>query len=702
MRKIYSLLLILLMAVMSVNAANVVDSGTFEGGGNWTFYSDGTLNIDAQKVPDYTFSGNKTDAPWANRQVKNVGFSGQIRYIGRNSFRGMYDLRTVTFGTNSGTVKICENAFLGTSVNDFDFSYVGEIEDQAFTGTLLPRVVLPKINSIKGAPFTDCMYLERSNPLDATRLRFNPSIIITSTSSLNITGAIAKYTDSGIGTRTVIMSRYDCMDAQWTSSEILGVRSYNTLVFGAFEDNGEQMWYVDANDRMIFDCAGADMKAYSVTINSSSSITSDARPWKDALTKIKELHIYRNDGKKISSYAFFGFSNLEKVEFHSATGTIDDSAFRKCAKLTTVDLSEIATINQNAFNSSALTAANLTACKKVGDFAFAYNKLTSVVLGPDLANIGTSAFAYAIKDNGDITAKRSTPPTLGSNVFEGVNQNKVWLWYDESFASAYNKSPWNQFKHTADANPIYGVYNGTTLTIYYDNQIASRNGVAEWWWEAERRNVTKVVFDASMENARPSSTKNWFYDFENLTSFANISYLHTDRVTTMYSMFDGCKKLTAVKLDHFKTSNVTDFGHMFAGCEALTALDLNSFDMSSATTTSMMFSNCQNLQRINCEKDWTQYSSTIILPGSMFEGCNNLKGGRGTLFDSSKKALEYARPDGGPDAPGYFWRATDTGSTQDVENVQSDNVQSTKVLRNGQFYIIRDGKIYNVQGVEIK
>ena len=40
-------------------------------------------------------------------------------------------------------------------------------------------------------------------------------------------------------------------------------------------------------------------------------------------------------------------------------------------------------------------------------------------------------------------------------------------------------------------------------------------------------------------------------------------------------------------------------------------------------------------------------------------------------------------------------------ATTDVENVQSDNVQSTKVLRNGQVIIIRDNKEFNVLGQQL-
>ena len=37
-----------------------------------------------------------------------------------------------------------------------------------------------------------------------------------------------------------------------------------------------------------------------------------------------------------------------------------------------------------------------------------------------------------------------------------------------------------------------------------------------------------------------------------------------------------------------------------------------------------------------------------------------------------------------------------------LENVQSDNVQCTKVIRDGQLYIMYNGKMYNVQGIRIK
>ena len=37
-----------------------------------------------------------------------------------------------------------------------------------------------------------------------------------------------------------------------------------------------------------------------------------------------------------------------------------------------------------------------------------------------------------------------------------------------------------------------------------------------------------------------------------------------------------------------------------------------------------------------------------------------------------------------------------------VDNIQSDDVQCTKVIRDGQFFIEKNGKRYNAQGVAVK
>ena len=128
----------------------------------------------------------------------------------------------------------------------------------------------------------------------------------------------------------------------------------------------------------------------------------------------------------------------------------------------------------------------------------------------------------------------------------------------------------------------YAVFtpSNTTLTFYYDNQRSSRMGTTYdlntgsndtgWDTDGTRSNVTKVVFDPSFANARPTTTYDWFYGMGNLESITGLSYLNTSEVTNMAWMFTNCKKLTSLDLSHFNTSKVTSMNSMFGACSVST------------------------------------------------------------------------------------------------------------------------------------
>jgi len=114
-----------------------------------------------------------------------------------------------------------------------------------------------------------------------------------------------------------------------------------------------------------------------------------------------------------------------------------------------------------------------------------------------------------------------------------------------------------------------------------------------------KKNVLTAVFDKSFKSVLPTTCNRWFYDAQNLTEIKGIEYLNTSNVTSMYSMFGNCKRLTSLDLSHFDTSDVTDMGLMFASCESLTSIDLSNFNMSKVTKTVNMFSNCNSLTNLN-------------------------------------------------------------------------------------------------------
>ena len=185
-------------------------------------------------------------------------------------------------------------------------------------------------------------------------------------------------------------------------------------------------------------------------------------------------------------------------------------------------------------------------------------------------------------------------------------------------------------------NAPYAVYDSSTqtLTFYHDGKRATHNGEKESvyylnegssqpGWFSYRANITKVVFHESFDDARPTSTYYWFTGMSTLTSITNIEYLHTDKVTTMLSMFGGCQILPTIDVSHFNTSNVQSMASMFNNCRAITQLDLSNFNTGCVTDMSYMFNQCYNLASLNV-KDF--YTYNVRNMWAMFANCTSLTG----------------------------------------------------------------------------
>ena len=242
----------------------------------------------------------------------------------------------------------------------------------------------------------------------------------------------------------------------------------------------------------------------------------------------------------------------------------------------------------------------------------------------------------------------------------------------------------------AAAVEAYACYtsSNTTLTFYYDNQRSSRTGTTYdlntgisnpgWYSDGTSPNVTKVVFNSSFVNTRPTNTFHWFYAMTNLQSITGMSYLNTSevtnmgfmfyncynlpsvdvssfntsKVTNMQSMFSGCSQLTNLDVSGFNTSNVTNMQDMFDYCLRLTSLDLCSFNTSNVTDMRYMFYKCTNLQTIYVGSGWS--TAAVTSSTNMFYGCTSLVGGQGTTYNANHIDATYAHIDGGTSNPGYF------------------------------------------------
>ena len=164
-----------------------------------------------------------------------------------------------------------------------------------------------------------------------------------------------------------------------------------------------------------------------------------------------------------------------------------------------------------------------------------------------------------------------------------------------------------------------------TISFYYDENMTEGDFYQPLIWgtfmEEEAKNITHAIFDSSFAEARPTSTANWFRDFENLQSVDGISYLNTSQVTDMSFMFYWCSSLTNLDVSKFDTSNVTNMSWMFNCCKSLSVLDVSNFDTGNVTDMSMMFADCGS---VTCLDVSNFNTSKVTSMGDMFSNCRIL------------------------------------------------------------------------------
>ena len=179
----------------------------------------------------------------------------------------------------------------------------------------------------------------------------------------------------------------------------------------------------------------------------------------------------------------------------------------------------------------------------------------------------------------------------------------------------------------------------TTLTFYYDDQRATRTGTT-WGIEETKKDerditypawagtlyvadstTTRVVFDASFRDFRPTTTARWFNNYRELEQIAGLEYLNTSEVKDMEGMFYRCSGLTSLDVSHFNTQNVTDMGRMFFDCSGLTSLDVSHFNTQNVTDMRLMFDGCSDLTSLDVSHFNTQNVTNMT---AMFSGCSGL------------------------------------------------------------------------------
>ena len=196
----------------------------------------------------------------------------------------------------------------------------------------------------------------------------------------------------------------------------------------------------------------------------------------------------------------------------------------------------------------------------------------------------------------------------------------------------------------------YAQYDEATKTLTFRYGDFTPDGKTSWdvgdtrfnyntlAWKDYSTSITKVVFDTSFSEARPTDCNWWFYNCGNLTTIVGMENLNTSEVTGMALMFMGCSSLTSLDVSHFNTEKVTSMNTMFAGCRKLTSLDVSNFNTENVTNMTQMFNVCSSLTSLDLSNFNTEKVTTMA---SMFFACTSLASLNLSSFNTEKVTNMY-------------------------------------------------------------
>ena len=365
-----------------------------------------------------------------------------------------------------------------------------------------------------------------------------------------------------------------------------------------------------------------------------------------SLKSLDVTHFNTANVKNMTSM-FSGCSSLTSLDvthFNTANVTNMISMFSVCSKLTSLNVTNFNTANvksmSHMFNScSALTSLDITNfnTENVTNMSYMFNSCSSLT-SLYLTNFNTEKVTNMERMFSDCQALTTiytssefvtTQVSKSSGMFtncEKLKGEEVWKKY-KATDKTYAKIEGGYF---SVGIPMVKYADGT-LTFFLasketlgENEYQLNSGKNLPGWMKHTLGITKVVFDTSFANARPTSCYKWFYWCENLKQVEGIKNLNTKEVTNMVDMFCECRYLSSLDVSGFNTEKVTDMSEMFYDCISLKLLDIAKFNTANVTNMQGMFYSCSALTTIYASDKFV--TGQVTDGSNMFSNCTNLKG----------------------------------------------------------------------------
>ena len=337
----------------------------------------------------------------------------------------------------------------------------------------------------------------------------------------------------------------------------------------------------------------------------------------EGCSALKSLNLTNFNTENVTNMScmFMGCSGLESLNltnFNTENVTDMSSMFSGCSALKSLDLTKFNTAKVeimymmfngcSALESLDLTNFNTAKVEYINDMFSGCSALTTIYVSDKFV---------------------TTKVINGSDMFTGCEKLKGYNNSKTDHTYAYCGTD-GYFTPVFD----YAEFDNATGTLTFRRGLSKPAGAYDLnegdntpEWSDQSTNISKVVFDASFANARPTSCCHWFDGCTNLTQIEGIENLNTEEVTNMGSMFYACYDLTSLDLSNFDTQNVENMSNMFASCLDLKSLNVSNFDTQKVKDMNEMFYHCPSLTSLDVSNFDTQNVEDMSY---MFSSCSDL------------------------------------------------------------------------------
>ena len=473
-----------------------------------------------------------------------------------------------------------------------------------------------------------------------------------------------------------------CMFRGCSSLTSLDVTKFNTV-------NVTNMSY------MFTGCSA--LLSLDVTNFNTANVTNMSKMFSDCVALLSlDVTNFNTANVTDMSYMFFGCSKLTSLyltNFNTENVTDMGLMFFDCSSLTTIYASSKFVTTQVTKSGSMFKN-----CEKLnGEEECTNDKATDKTFAKIEGGYFSGGIPRVKYADGTLTFFLTSKETLGENEYGiyGLGAKPTWLVnknnvtkvvFDPAFANARPTNCYAWFNGCENLTNIEGIEYLNTSQVTdmhnmfyncYHLQTTDFSGfdtrkVKDMSYMFHNCDSLKSLDISNFNTSEVTDMSGMFEGCIGLTSL-DLSHLNTSKVSIMVSMFQSCIKLLSVNLSGWDTRNVKSMTRMFKRCHSLKTLDLSGFDTREKTCTmGDMFNTCKELTTIFVS-DKFAVGTGDTGDGTMFQGCNKLKGANALDENNSQTGIDNANY-----KTGYFTKLVGKNGDEKIgatgETLATDNL----------------------------